>query len=198
MSGKYTGPYWSDGKLQESVEFGDSEPVDYVDEMSRLHDSAYAKYKGQDAMLAAADELYYESLQKDPSMKAQIARNAVLYGNYTTAKLSRLAEIEGSAAKFGLPGMLGGLLYFGVENLVDLNSRLSGDKYAKEKEILREYYKTDPKLRVVRPTPLMGTSMPPDTARAVQSISPPETYSEPIPWGWQPRRKKRRRRIKRW
>ncbi len=40
----YTGPYISNGKLQESVPFGDKTPKDELDALSRLHDSAYAKW----------------------------------------------------------------------------------------------------------------------------------------------------------
>nr|WRQ65267.1 hypothetical protein [Tolivirales sp.] len=195
MSGNYTGPYWSDGSIQTSVEFGESQPTDYVDEMSRLHDSAYAKFKGDDNMLRAADEIYYESLLKDPSAKAKLAREAVLYGNYTVSKLARLAEIEKTAASLGPLGLLGGLLYFGVENIFDMNSRLTGDKYSKEKTILRDYYETDP--RKTGPQP--GASVPavPETAVSTHTeLLTPQLFEENHTFSLVTRKRRRRRRRK--
>jgi len=44
-SENYTGPWLSDGKIQESVANGKSKPKSKLDALSRKHDTAYAVYK---------------------------------------------------------------------------------------------------------------------------------------------------------
>lgn len=45
FSENYTGPWLSDGKIQESVANGKSKPKSKLDALSRKHDTAYAVYK---------------------------------------------------------------------------------------------------------------------------------------------------------
>lgn len=127
----YTGPYISNGKFQESVAFGDVAPKDALDALSRLHDSAYAKYKDQ-AHRMAADALYEKETKKLVGLFPEIAGDLVLYGNQIARSSSNLLN------GFGLPG----LIYGGVKNMIVMNDYMNNaTKYKKE---ITDYYKTDP------------------------------------------------------
>lgn len=91
----YTGPYLSDGKIQESVAFGEEEPASQLDALSRLHDTAYATYKDF-GHLTAADSIYNEEAKKLESKFPQLAGQIVLYGNAIQRFGSNLAA--GAAA----------------------------------------------------------------------------------------------------
>lgn len=130
----YTGPYISDGKFQESVLFGDAEPKDKLDALSRLHDTAYAKYKDY-GHRQAADKIYNEAAKKLVGQFPSLAGNLVLYGNQAGRAASNLAS--------GLAYGPLGFIYGAVENMVDLNDiMINGDKYAKD---INDLYETDPK-----------------------------------------------------
>ncbi|APG75732.1 hypothetical protein 2 [Changjiang sobemo-like virus 2] len=53
----YTGPYWSDGKFQSSVNNGQSKPLSKLDWHSRDHDACFAD--GKD--IAYCDDVYYNN-----------------------------------------------------------------------------------------------------------------------------------------
>ena len=61
--GNYVGPYWSDGKLQSSVEWGTANPIDELDNLARQHDAAYAHWTDR-AHREAADKLFADEAQK--------------------------------------------------------------------------------------------------------------------------------------
>jgi len=141
-SGNYTGQNWSDGKNQSSVEFGSAPVMNELDELAYYHDTAYAHYK-DDAHREAADQIFYEKAMKlDPKYGAQmkedprIAGKLVLYGNYTKRKAASTAQ---NFARFGL----GGLIYQGGKNIVEMNSRLNGTYLKTEKQDLNRLYETN-------------------------------------------------------
>ncbi len=135
FTGNYTGPYWSDGKLQESVAFGQSEAASELDALSRLHDTAYAVYKDR-AHRAAADRIYYEESQKLKGMFPSLAGHAVLYGNQMSEKASDIHHPFFPVAD---------LVYHGIKTL--FGSKPKSDE-ALEKQIrqdIQRLYMEDPK-----------------------------------------------------
>jgi len=139
MTGRYTGPYWSDGKFQESVAFGESEPMDALDALSRLHDTAYAIYK-DDRHREAADLIYGEDASILPGAGAAAAAATVTYGNAAARRAARWASVQLNPV---------GQALFVYGELSDAKDRLSGTYLAKEKDAIRELYKQDPKLKKV-------------------------------------------------
>lgn len=130
---KYTGPYISDGKFQESVLFGTATPKDKLDALSRLHDSAYAKYSDYQHRVAA-DRIYNKAAKKLVGQFPQLAGSLVLYGNQTSRATSNLAR----GLTYGPLGFLGGAL----ENMWNLNDTMfNGDSYITE---VQDFYATDP------------------------------------------------------
>jgi hypothetical protein len=138
----YTGPYWSDGKFQESVQFGATAPLTDLDRASRLHDSAYAKFKDESHRIAA-DIIYQDTLKTIDSASARLIRGLPVYGNYTKNRAYEYGEALASGMKFGgLPGAVGGLAVAAVRNVFRQNDLLINlDKYKAE---VRDYYATDP------------------------------------------------------
>jgi hypothetical protein len=138
----YIGPFWSDGKWQSSVEFGDAPPLSEVDAASRLHDSAYARFSDEKRRIAA-DVLYSEQLKKMTGAKSKLA-DVPLFGNFLRNRATQIGTDFVAGLKYGgLPGALGSLVYSGVKGMVqnhDLAVNLP--KYKKEVEA---YYATDPK-----------------------------------------------------
>jgi hypothetical protein len=132
--GNYTGPYWSNGKVQESVEWGDSAPQSELDRLSRQHDSAYAKFK-DDAHREAADMIYNREAQKLKQRFPSLAGNLVLHGN-------RAARSVGVGTFMNPIGALGGLIYTagGV-----IAKSMAGENYLK-KELtdVSKYYENEP------------------------------------------------------
>jgi hypothetical protein len=144
--GNYIGPGWSNGEMQESVEWGDMDPKDELDLAAYFHDSAYAKYK--DAYhRAAADRRFAKDTQHLQGVLATVARNAVLYGNHTKDRSTDLAENVGAGAKYGgLEGALAGLVYSGAKGIYEQVRGLHGGYERDDKEI-EDYYATDPRKR---------------------------------------------------
>jgi len=138
--GNYTGPYVSDGKLQTSVEFGGAPTLNELDALSRLHDSAYAKWTDR-AHREAADKLYYDAASKLPGAFPKLAANAVQYGNYAGDSASKLGQ---NVLTYGPVGAL----KFGIERLAEMNARLNGTHLAKELREVQDYYKSDPRSAV--------------------------------------------------
>lgn len=151
-SGKYVGPYWSNGKLQESVEFGDETPSHELDALARLHDTAYARYKDEKHR-AAADLLFAEQAEKLKSKYGpkwaddpKIASRLVQYGNHAVRAATRVGGNVSTGFKLGGPiGALGGLLYSGVQNIVQSHQMLKGTYLSKEKDDIRRLFASDPK-----------------------------------------------------
>lgn len=137
----YIGPHWSDGKWQESVEFGNAPALSEVDAASRLHDSAYAHFKDE-AHRIAADEIYSKTLKKLKEKYAFLA-DVPLYGNYTKNRASEFGSNFVTGMKYGgLVGGLASLVYSGVKGIVRNNDLIQhGEKYRRE---VMQYYDTDP------------------------------------------------------
>lgn len=142
--GNYTGPYWSNGKVQSSVEWGDETPQNALDALSRQHDSAYKRFPDE-AHRMAADKIYNEEAQKLKQKFPSLAGNLVLYGNYAQRSASKTASNAANGFKlFGLPGLLGGLIYTAAGNMVTANKMLDGKYLNTELKDVRDYYSTDP------------------------------------------------------
>jgi len=144
-TGNYTGPYWSDGKFQESVEWGDSDPQSQLDYLSRQHDSAYARYK-DNKHREAADAIYNREAQKLKEKFPSLAGNLVLYGNYAGRQAEKLTKNSALGFKIGGPvGALAGAIYTAGGSIVDNMKRIDGKYNAKEMADIEKYYKTDPR-----------------------------------------------------
>lgn len=147
--GNYVGPYWSDGRVQPSVEWGESEPKHELDALARQHDSAYAKWQDREHR-EAADRIFADEARKLVGKFPNLAANLVQYGNYGMRQGSELA----SASRYGLPG----ILYFAGKNILKSHQMLTGSYLKKETQDVKEYYSTDPKLR--REPPVQPRSQP--------------------------------------
>lgn len=140
--GEYTGPYWSNGEIQESVEWGEKDPKTQLDWLSRQHDSAYAHYKDS-RHREAADLIYMREAKKLAGKFPELAGNLVGYGNYTGRQIGKLASDVGLATKLtGNP--LFGVLKYGVEGVVNSAKRINGTYLKNELSDLSTYYGTDP------------------------------------------------------
>lgn len=163
----YTGPYWSDGKLQSSVEFGKSAPLSALDAESRLHDSAYAHYNDVSHRMAA-DAIYEEHVSKLGGF-AKFAGETVLYGNQTLRAGSNLLEYS----KYGPLGLIAGAL---INDYYLFDYMNNSDRYKKE---VLAYYATDPgwdqdqtKQGEVRQTRRFATGENDSFAEVKQTLSP--------------------------
>jgi len=126
----YTGPYWSNGKLQTSVLFGDKKPTSALDVQSRLHDSAYAKF--QDTQHRRAADLIYNNNVKKLGLAGALAGASVLYGNQVLRSCSNLIP------SYNLLGMVKG----GIQNMRDLHDwMINKDRYIREVQM---FLGTDP------------------------------------------------------
>lgn len=88
----YTGMFLSDGHFQESVMFGKTKPKNQVDAESRLHDTAYAYWKGSSnrKYRRAADKLYQDRMPS--TIYGQTAGALVHYGNHLINAVSGIAQ----------------------------------------------------------------------------------------------------------
>ncbi len=146
--GKYVGPYWSNGKVQSSVEFGDEAPTDALDELARLHDTAYAHWKDEahreaaDALFADAarrlKQKYGTTLASDP----KFAANAVEYGNYAMRSAKKLMKDSTQFAALGPFGVPLGLAKFVVQGMLANQARIRGTHLAREKAEILRYFGT--------------------------------------------------------
>jgi len=133
----YTGPFWSDGKVQTSVPFGEAEVKSKLDALSRLHDTAYATY--QDAgHRKAADSIYNKEANKLRGLYPHLAGDLVVYGNHASDALSNLATASST-------GLLG-LVYGGIKNMYNLNDYMINER--KYKKDIEDLYAKDPMLTV--------------------------------------------------
>jgi len=126
----YTGPYISNGEVQTSVEFGDKEPKNELDKLSRLHDSAYAHWTDLQHR-EMADIIYEEEAEKiGRGLVGAIPR----VGNAVMAAVDMTSDFD-KYGPFALLYNFGKFFY----NSMDLV--LNENKYRNE---VLEYYKTDP------------------------------------------------------
>lgn len=157
-TGNYTGPHWSDGKFQESVEWGDANPQSELDYLSRQHDSAYAKFK-DDKHREAADKIYHDQAMKLKERFPHLAANLVLYGNHTERQGKKLFGNAKTGAMLGGPlGALAGAIYTAGGNIVDNMSRINGTYLKKEMSDVIKYFDTDPRKVELKDKALNATS----------------------------------------
>lgn len=142
----YTGPYWSDGKLQSSVVFGSAMPTNELDMASRLHDTAYATYSAGSQQRRAADFIYDETVKSLGGL-GKFAGTTVLYGNQLINASGELVnDVKTGFSVAGPVGALIGGIYGAVKNQVSvLDWAMNKEKYVKE---VKEFYKSDPFLNV--------------------------------------------------
>ncbi len=130
----YTGPWLSDGKFQGSVAFGKAKPKNDLDELSRLHDSAYARWDDR-LHRTVADLIYDEEARELSGFLPSVARNLVVYGNHTARSASRLYDAVNDWGPFGV-------VVGGSKNALDLEElRRSEPSIRKE---IQYYYGQDP------------------------------------------------------
>lgn len=145
--GNYIGPGWSDGKLQESVEWGTSDPQSELDLLAYYHDSAYAKFKDERHRMEA-DRIFTEKASKIEGGLAAISKVAVTHGNMVKRSAERTASnVSTGASLFGPIGALGGLIYTGIQNVVKANDMLPGGANETARKEVEAYYETDPHKR---------------------------------------------------
>ncbi len=142
--GNYTGPDWSNGKNQSSVEWGDLPPQSQLDYLSRQHDSAYAKFPDR-AHRDAADRIYNEQAKLLVGKFPQLAGKIVVYGNMAQQSFKRTASNFTNGLRFGgLAGALGGLIYTAGGNIIQANKMLDDSYLKREIAEVKKYYETDP------------------------------------------------------
>ena len=183
--GNYVGPYWSDGKTQSSVEWGNKEPTDALDDLARKHDAAYAHYKDRPHR-EAADALFAEEARKltqkygkgwaaDP----KVAATLVQYGNYATRQAAKLGEYT----KYGTSGIAGNLIGAGrfvIGNLLDANKMVNGTYLKQERNDVQKFYGTDPK-KVEQERRPEGTTPASWSIKKTPSVVPVSTTVETKP-----------------
>jgi len=138
----YTGPYYSNGQLQESVPFGTAPTDTFLASQSRLHDTAYATYPDE-LHRRAADDIYYHNL-KGEGIQEDVAAKAVKFGNEAARGVTRLGENVLAGAKYGPLGAVGGLIYTALGNIFRVHQMLPGGAYDKAKRDIHELYSRDP------------------------------------------------------
>jgi len=157
-TGNYTGPHWSNGKYQESVEWGDANPQSELDYLSRQHDSAYARFKDPKHR-EAADRIYHDQATKLAGKFPQLAGNLVLYGNHTGRQGEKLFSNVKSGAMLGGPiGALAGAIYTAGGNIVDNMSRINGTYLKKEIAEIEKFYESDPRRVALKDKALNASS----------------------------------------
>jgi len=187
-SDNYTGPYYSDGKYQESVPFGDAPADTPLAQQSRLHDTAYYYYK-DDLHRKAADEIYYNNLKDIDDPATVVARNAVRHGNVAVDAGSRLAHnVAVGTNLLGPLGAIGGLVYTGLQNIHKASQMLPGGAYDKAKSDVLSLYATDPKANMSlrgsakKPTKPIDIPVPPTgTSTTSQPVYDPYSVASNDP-----------------
>lgn len=87
----YTGPYWSDGKFQTSVEKGERRPSSKLDRLSKRHDNQYYSCGSNLDCLDDADELYYQA-SRGMSIVPRVVGLMPKYGNQPGRQATRLGR----------------------------------------------------------------------------------------------------------
>ncbi len=144
--GNYIGPYWSNGKIQRSVEFGEAEAKSKLDGLARLHDTAYAHY-GDSAHREAADLIFAAEAKKLVGKFPRLAATAVQYGNYTGRQGSKLLSYVTQPHPV-LSAI--GLAKFAYEGMRDSQKRIDGTYLSKEKQDVLALYSRDTRRNVVK------------------------------------------------
>jgi len=146
-SGNYVGPYWSDGKVQPSVEWGDAPTLSPLDQLARQHDAVWAHWP--DARhRAAADAIFAKEARKLgytgrlSASNPGLAGDVVEYGNYTKNKFASTVK------NYLTYGPLG-LVKQGLENIYEMHKRLKGEYGTKETADVMAFLTTDPKRNTV-------------------------------------------------
>ncbi len=168
-SGNYTGPYWSDGKFQESVLFGTEDPKSELDYLSYLHDSAYAMYK-DDAHRKAADEIYERDAKRLVGRFPHLAGDLVLYGNHAMRGAKGLAGDVSSGFKFGPLGAVIGAIKWQIGNMIDSHKMLKGTYLKKEKADVEALYARDPNFK---DHPFASAYQPTSSRKVAVAPAPP-------------------------
>nr|WRQ64783.1 hypothetical protein [Sobelivirales sp.] len=144
--GNYVGPGWSDGKKQESVEFGTAIPTDELDALARYHDTAYAHFKDEKHR-EAADMIFAQEAEKlkrkygtNWASNPKIASALVLHGNHAKREAQAMLKIAGSG-----PFVLPALLYHAVSNMVKSHQQVNGTYLKKEMGQVLALYANDPR-----------------------------------------------------
>ena len=158
-SGNYTGPYWSDGKFQESVAFGEADPKSELDALARLHDTAYAVYKDR-AHREAADEIFNTEAKKLVGKFPHLAGDLVLYGNYAHRQAKQLVSDTTALPFLGMPGALLGAVKFAGTNFINANKMINGTYLKKEKADVEALYARDPKRNTGPPADILKDTTP--------------------------------------
>lgn len=171
-SGNYTGPYWSDGKFQESVAFGESDPKSELDALARLHDTAYATYKDR-GHREAADEIFNREAKKLVGKFPHLAGDLVLYGNYAQRQATQLAKDVTTP----FLGPLLGAAKFAATNVYNANKMLSGTYLKKEKADIEALYARDPRKSAEPPARPPGPSSR-DVPKPRVSVSGPSVQEK--------------------
>jgi len=142
--GNYIGPYWSDGKFQNSVAFGQAEVTSVLDYLARFHDSVYAVYKDREHR-EASDIFFNDIAQTLKSNFAHVAGTSVLYGNYLARQMSNVAsEVKTRLQAGDFPGAVVTLASTGFGNIKEA-SRLTNEKYLRnEWNHIKELYRNNP------------------------------------------------------
>ncbi len=141
-AGEYTGPYWSNGRIQESVEWGDKDPKSQLDWLSRQHDSAYAHFKDAKHR-EAADLVYMREAKKLAGAFPELAGQLVGYGNYTGRQLAKLGQDVALTTKLTGNPLLG-VVKYGIGGISDSYKRINGTYLKNELSDVNRFYKTDP------------------------------------------------------
>lgn len=197
------GPYWSDGKLQESVEFGSAPALHELDALARLHDTAYARYK-DDKHRTAADMIFAQEAEKLKQKygtkwaeNPHVAAALVQYGNHAKRAATRIGTNVGEGFKIAGPiGAIGGLVYSGLQNISQANQMVKGTYLQQERDDIKKLYATDPWLKTSDKIPgssvktselvkggkalleKMKKLVQPKTKVAPQPVAPPATHPE--------------------
>jgi len=198
----YTGPYWSNGSVQSSVEFGDLLPTNELDIASRLHDSAYAHYESGSQQRRAADFIYNTEVEALGGI-GKFAGTAVVYGNQIINSAGVLMDDAYSGFKIG--GPIGGLIGLAVGAI---ETQLSAIDWAENKgnyikEVLA-YYNTDPfkdQLGFRRRTNHVVGNGGDTPTTTVVGVSPPYVGGIDLPNDWTfpiGARRRRRRRYRKY
>ncbi len=148
-SGNYVGPYWSNGKLQESVEWGDKPALNELDELARQHDAAYAHFKDErhreaaDAIFADGAEKLKKKYGSKLAENPQFAAAMVRYGNHTKRQFAKLAK-----SGMFIPGLAPLAIFkYGYDNFKEMNARIKGTHLKAERSDVEQFFKTDPSLK---------------------------------------------------
>lgn len=179
--GNYVGPYWSDGKVQSSVVWGNKEPTDALDALARQHDAAYAHFtdrphrEAADALFAEEARKLTQKYGKGWAADPKVAATLVQYGNYATRQAAKLGEYT----KYGTSGMAGnviGAVRFGISNLLNAGKMVNGTYLKQERNDVSKFYGTDPK----KQTAFRAAEVAPGQGRSITKAPSRDPVSSPV------------------